>query len=164
MSDTIIREWYFGCYAVLTGAIFAWIYDNLRLCRRLIHHNRIMVNLEDLLYWTWCFCVSFVLLYYGNHGMIRAFAVAGAALGMFLYSMTLGRIYVKWGYILISKVLAPFRTLGRFVKNRLTHAVNHSTIKIRACMQVIHRKGERARDCHTSRKTKKKTGISSQKK
>lgn len=99
-----------------------------------------MVNLEDLLYWTWCFCVSFVLLYYGNHGMIRAFAVAGAALGMFLYSMTLGRIYVKWGYILISKVLAPFRTLGRFVKNRLTHAVNHSTIKIRACMQVIHRK------------------------
>ena len=59
---------------------------------------------------------------------------------------------------------SPFRTLGRFVKNRLTHAVNHSTIKIRACMQVIHRKGERARDCHTSRKTKKKTGISSQKK
>lgn len=164
MSDTIIREWYFGCYAVLTGAIFAWVYDNLRLCRRLIHHNRVMVNLEDLLYWTWCFCVSFVLLYYGNHGMIRAFAVAGAALGMFLYSMTLGRIYVKWGYILISKVLAPFRTLGRFVKNRLTHAVNHSTIKIRACMQVIHRKGERARDCHTSGKTKKKTGISSQKK
>lgn len=163
MSDTIIREWYFGCYAVAAGVIFAWVYDNLRLCRRLFHHNRVMVNLEDLLYWTWCFIVSFILLYYGNHGVIRAFAVAGAALGMFLYSMTFGRIYVKWGYILITKVLTPFRALWRFTKNGLTHAVNHSTIKIRACMQAIHREGERARGSQRSRKAKKKTGIPPQK-
>lgn len=162
MSDTIIREWYFGLYAVATGAVFAWVYDNLRLLRRLIRHNQVLVNLEDMLYWVWCFGASFVLLYYGNHGVIRTFAVVGAALGMLLYSITLGRVYVKWSYLVISRVLSPFLALGRFVKNGLTHAVNHSKIKIRACMQSIHRKGERARGSH--RKTKKKTGIPPQKK
>ena len=91
MSDTIIREWYFGCYAVLTGAIFAWGYDNLRLCRRLIHHNRVMVNLEDLLYFVYCGFQTFDMLYVYQNGTIRFYAIGAVGLGMILYERIVGR-------------------------------------------------------------------------
>ena len=49
----------------------AFAYDVLRLFRRLVRHGRFAVDIEDILYWTICFLLSFTLLYYGNNGVIR---------------------------------------------------------------------------------------------
>ena len=77
MSGTIIWEWYFLLYSIITGVGFAYIYDNIRLFRRIFRHKRWLVDIEDILYWVVCFFVSFYLLYYGNHGVVRFFAVIG---------------------------------------------------------------------------------------
>lgn len=83
MSETIIREWYFLLCSMLAGIFFAFVYDQIRLLRRLWRHGRMLVDVEDILYWIFCFLVSFYLLYYGNYGVVRFVAVLGAALGMF---------------------------------------------------------------------------------
>ena len=143
MSSTIIREWYLLWYAVAAGFAYAWVYDNLRLFRRLIKHGRILVDIEDLLYWVWCFVTSFVLLYYVNQGVIRAFAVVGAGAGMYLYYLTIGRFYVRVLYFLISKLCSPIICFWRFIKNGLTRIINHFKIKLTVFYTKRKEKGER---------------------
>lgn len=143
MSSTIIREWYLLWYAVAAGFAYAWVYDNLRLFRRFIKHGRILVDIEDLLYWVWCFVTSFVLLYYVNQGVIRAFAVVGAGAGMYLYCLTIGRFYVRVLYFLISKLCSPIIRFWRFIKNGLTRIINHFKIKLTVFYTKRKEKGER---------------------
>ena len=117
MSQTIIADLDLWLASIAAGACMAFAYDILRLFRRLVRHGRLAVDVEDLLYWTICFFVSFVLLYYGNNGVIRFVAVFGAALGMLLYVVTVGRIFVKVGYFLINKTIGSvFRFLGRIMR------------------------------------------------
>lgn len=139
MSATIIREWYFLLYAILTGFFFAFVYDNIRLLRKLFRHKRWMIDFEDMLFWLMCFLVSFSLLYYGNAGVVRFFAVLGAGAGMYLYCRTIGRFYVKVLYRLIMLLLSPYR----FMKIRLTHVKNHFTIKLREFVRVKYGKGDK---------------------
>ncbi len=105
MSGEIVKEWHFWLASILTGIFMAFVYDLLRLVRRLVRHGKIAVDLEDILYWTACFVLSFTLLYYGNNGVIRFAAVFGAAVGMFIYVMTMGRFFVKTSYLIIDKTV-----------------------------------------------------------
>lgn len=132
MSREIIREWHFWIASIVTGAGMAFSYDLIRLFRRLVRHGRIAIDLEDLLYWTACFAVSFTLLYYGNNGVIRFAAVLGAAVGMAVYVVTIGRFFVKISFWLIDKTVG--RCHKKYVqwKYRLTRAIFGNKIKLRA--------------------------------
>lgn len=117
MSETIIADLDLWLASIAAGACMAFAYDLLRLFRRLVRHGRFAVDVEDLLYWTVCFFASFTLLYYGNNGVIRFVAVFGAALGMLLYIVTLGRIFIKVTYFLINKTIgSAFRFLCRILR------------------------------------------------
>jgi len=105
MSGNIIREWHFWLASIATGACMAFAYDLLRLFRRLVRHGRFAVDLEDILYWSACFVISFSLLYYGNNGVIRFAAVFGAAIGMCIYILTLGRVFVRFSFFIIDKTI-----------------------------------------------------------
>lgn len=105
MSGEIVKEWHFWLVSIAAGAFLAFVYDVLRLFRRLVRHGRFAVDLEDILYWTACFGLSFTLLYYGNNGVIRFAAVFGAAVGMFVYTVTVGRFFVGVSYLIIDKTI-----------------------------------------------------------
>lgn len=124
MSREIIREWHFWMASMLTGVGMAFSYDIIRLFRRLVRHGRIAVDLEDLLYWTACFIVSFTLLYYGNNGVIRFAAVLGAAVGMAAYAVTIGRFFVRISFWFIDKTVG---SLGRMI------------VKIMKCLHPVLR-------------------------
>lgn len=128
MSGEIVREWNFWIVSMITGGCMAFAYDVLRLFRRLVRHGRFAVDIEDILYWTICFLLSFTLLYYGNNGVIRFAAVFGAAIGMLLYAVTVGRFFVKVSYWLIDK------TVGSLI--RLILKIVH---KIRQMLSPIKR-------------------------
>jgi len=128
MSGEIVREWNFWVVSMITGGCMAFAYDVLRLFRRLVRHGRFAVDIEDILYWTICFLLSFTLLYYGNNGVIRFAAVFGAAIGMLLYAVTVGRFFVKVSYWLIDK------TIGSLI--RLILKIVH---KIRQMLSPIKR-------------------------
>lgn len=114
MSGEIVRELHFWLVSIVTGVCMAFAYDVIRLFRRLISHGRLAVDLEDILYWTACFGLSFTLLYYGNNGVIRFAAVLGAAVGMFVYAITVGRFFVKISFLIIDKTVG---NLFRMIRN-----------------------------------------------
>ena len=160
MSGEIVKEWHFWLVSIATGAFLAFSYDVLRLFRRLVRHGRFAVDLEDILYWTACFGLSFTLLYYGNNGVIRFAAVFGAAVGMFVYAVTVGRFFVRVSYLVIDKTIGSlfrfFITL--FQKIRLTCTRNRHKMKIHS--QKHHRKKEKDGKGETTdgRKNKDKKG------
>ncbi len=117
MSKNIIADLDLWVISIATGVGMAFAYDLIRLFRRLVRHGRFAIDIEDLLYWTACFFTSFIILYYSNNGMIRFVAVLGAAIGMLLYNVSMGRIFVKFSYFLINKTIgSAVRFLCRIIK------------------------------------------------
>lgn len=133
MSGEIIKEWHFWIASIITGVCMAFSYDLIRLFRRLVRHGRIAVDLEDILYWTICFLFSFTLLYYGNNGVIRFAAVLGAAVGMSIYAVTLGRFFVKVSYWLIDKTVGNFlRMIAKLIKmiHKMLMPIKHKITRL----------------------------------
>lgn len=181
MSGEIVREWYFWLVSVAAGAVMAFSYDVIRLFRRLVRHGRFAVDFEDILYWTACFGLSFTLLYYGNNGVIRFAAVLGAAVGMFLYVMTLGRFFVRLGvwvidktignlFRLIRKIIRALKKLLRPIKNFvmknchrikmwLTRMANRHKMKLNKHREAKDGKGE-SMNVSKKRKRKRDAGVS----
>lgn len=127
MSKNIIADLDLWLVSIAAGVGMAFAYDLLRLFRRLVRHGRFAVDVEDLLYWTVCFFASFVILYYGNNGVIRFVAVLGAALGMLFYSVTIGKIFVRFSYFLINKTIgSAFRFLRKIIRglHKIVRSVN----------------------------------------
>ncbi len=103
MSQDIVNEVYFLIYSAVMGIIITFVYDFILIGRRLIKHNIFFVSLEDLFFWASCAIAVFYMLYEENNGILRWFAVFGAALGMLLYKKTVGMHFVGFMSALIKK-------------------------------------------------------------
>lgn len=159
MSEEIVRDGYFWLSAAGAGFVMAFVYDLLRLFRRVVRHKRILVDIEDILFWTACFFASFALLYYQNNGVIRFSAVLGAAAGMWLHSMTLGRLLaptvrlITWIKRGIARALLPIQRKYQLTSASFRH-------KIKTGYLSAKRKGEKRHGRSSGKKKKKDTGVS----
>lgn len=87
--------------AFLTGIYITFVYDLLRIFRRVVPQGTFMVSLEDILFWIYCTIKVFFLMYYESNGTLRWFAVLGAFVGMLLYRKAVSPFLVKYvSYIL----------------------------------------------------------------
>lgn len=149
MSENIMQEVYFLLHSIVMGVFITFLYDWLRIFRRVFKHNLLCLSIEDLLFWIACSISVFLMLYRENNGTLRWFAIIGAAVGMALYLLTVSRFFV--GFVskallalcgllqkLLTMLLKPFvfllkkqvrlmkkgrgrmRKLGHFLKNKLT--------------------------------------------
>lgn len=111
-------------HALLLGIFITFVYDLLRIFRRVVPHNGFFVALEDLAFWVYCGAEGYLLMYHESDGNLRWFAVLGAMTGMFLYKKLLSGLLVKYVSLALNKVLGvlgkiagfllkPFRLAGR---------------------------------------------------
>lgn len=141
VSESIFRETNILLAAMATGALLFFVYDLLRIVRRLIPHGTVWVAVEDVLFWLGSAVVIFVMLYQEADGSLRGFSIGGVVIGMLLYACLLSPFIVKGSVFLLEKILyvllrplvwlsrlirRPFRALGRkgskafrFFKKRL---------------------------------------------
>lgn len=103
MSQDIINEVYFLVYSALMGIVITFVYDFILIGRNIIRHNLFFISVEDFLFWAACAVAVFYMLYKENNGILRWFAVFGAALGMLLYKKIVGVRFVKLISVLIRK-------------------------------------------------------------
>ena len=137
----------FLLHSLMMGAFILFVYDILRVIRRVIPHGWFWVAVEDLVFWFYSGAEVFLLMYHESNGTLRWFAVTGALVGMFLYKKLFGRLFVKYvsrglGMLLKGigriwkRLFRPVRLAGRkvgngtrrlmgrqkrFLKNRLTY-------------------------------------------
>lgn len=143
----MVDENVFLLHSLFMGIFITFVYDLLRILRRVVSHGRLLVSAEDFAFWVYCGAEVFLLMYHESNGTLRWFAVTGAMAGMFLYNKLISRLFVKyvsWGLGKLLKgigrilrwLLRPVglagrkagrgtrRLLGRqkrFLKSRLTH-------------------------------------------
>ena len=93
-----------------------FVYDWLRILRRVIPHSLFFVSVEDFLFWVYCGAEVFLLLHRESNGMLRWFSVLGAGLGMTLYGKCFSSFLVKYISFLLCKILEVMRKItGSFL-------------------------------------------------
>lgn len=94
----------FLCHAFLLGIVITFVYDLLRILRRVFPHGSLLISLEDLLFWIYCGVEVFLLMYHESNGVLRWFAVLGAVLGMVLYGKFVSPVLIKYVSLFLKKV------------------------------------------------------------
>lgn len=100
--------------SILNGLFLGFIYDLLRVFRRIVKHSKWIVNVEDFIFWVFGSLIIFIEIFNDNDGILRGFLCIGVSIGLILY------------FLLISKlVLTIFMKLYAFLKK-----VFHIILKI----------------------------------
>ncbi len=105
LSESIYHELRFLLYSFLLGVIITFVYDNIRVFRRVLRHNNFFISIEDLIFWIGVSLSVFLLQHKENNGIFRWFSVVGAFLGMLIYRKIFSRFYIKQMTILLRKML-----------------------------------------------------------
>lgn len=115
-------ETVFMLYSLLLGIIITFIYDLLRIFRRVIAHNIFWISVEDICFWGFCATEVFLLMYHVSNGTMRWFAVMGALAGMLVYNQTVSRFLVKYLSLVLKKILGGIRKILRIIFKPVTMA------------------------------------------
>lgn len=147
MSREIVQELTFFTHSVLIGLVITFVYDWIRVLRRLFKHGTLLMSVEDLLFWLACGIGVFYMLYRENNGTLRWFAVLGAAVGMFFYKMIVRDVFVNIMSTCLYKIMwFVFRVLQIVLKpvKRLISAektfVLYTGRKLKKCKNFIKKR------------------------
>ncbi len=147
MSREIVQELTFFTHSVLIGLVITFVYDWIRVLRRLFKHGTLLMSVEDLLFWLACGIGVFYMLYRENNGTLRWFAVLGAAVGMFFYKMIVRDSFVNIMSTCLHKIMwFVFRVLQIVLKpvKRLISAektfVLYTGKKLKKCKNFIKKR------------------------
>lgn len=80
-----------GCFFA-AGIVMGLFYELLRAARILVRHNAAAVFIEDVLFFSACGFISFVIALSVGIGYFRIYYVFFETLGAILYFLTLGRV------------------------------------------------------------------------
>lgn len=147
----MVSENEFLIHALLLGLFFSFVYDLLRIARRVVRHNAFLVSLEDLGFWIYCGAEVFLLMYHESNGTLRWFAVMGALAGMLAYGKTISPFFVKYASLglqkalqLLSKCLrwlfTPLRLLAGKTKKGAKKAGRNLRVSGRKALRMIKNK------------------------
>ena len=106
MNDAIWLELRFFGASVLWGMFLLIIYDMLRIIRRIVKHNSIIVGIQDVFYWVICSILIFRMMYKQNDGIIRGFAILAMLIGMIIYHYGISNGFVNLVSNCINKILS----------------------------------------------------------
>lgn len=102
-------------YALIMGIFITFVYDILRIFRRVVPHNNFWVSVEDLLFWIYCAAEVFLLMYYQGNGTLRWFAILGALVGMGSYKKLISPFFVKYVTLVLNKLIEPIVKVGKWI-------------------------------------------------
>lgn len=124
MNEAITVELQFFLISILWGVLIILTYDILRILRRLIPHNAIVLAIEDIIFWVLASLFIFAMIYTMNNGTIRGFSVMGMGIGMTLYHFIFSELFVKWMTKAFLLLLRPICILISRIKRVLKFVVS----------------------------------------
>ena len=126
ISESIWKECNFFLNAMLFGIFMTFLYDTIRILRRVFVHRGFLTGLEDICFWLICTVLIIQLFAKQNSGSVRLFAIIASMLGMTIYLMTISRMYVTY----VAKVLRFINQKLFCLKKKLTGFVKITIMKL----------------------------------
>ena len=134
INEVIIWELYALVVSFFNGVLLAWVYDNIRVFRRIRRHKTIIfMSIEDIVYGIYAGISVFLMRFRVSDGIIRGFIIMGIAVGAFLYFKILSSIYIRWSVKIIKFLLKPIC----FILKNVVHII---TIPVRSLKIYIKRR------------------------
>lgn len=134
INEVIIWELYALAVSFFNGVLLAWVYDNIRVFRRIRRHKTIIfMSIEDIVYGIYAGISVFLMCFRVSDGIIRGFIIMGIAVGAFLYFKILSSIYIRWSVKIIKFLLKPIC----FILKNVVHII---TIPVRSLKMYIKRR------------------------
>lgn len=157
MSSLIIWEANYLLLCFVYGVILAFVYDILRIFRIIIPHGSLMTAAEDIIYWTGAAIGMFLVLYEGDNGTIRWFAIGASAVAVVLVNICVSRFTVP----LIGGLLAkPIRFLTKVLKKIYVKYIKKQLKSLQKKGKMIktksHAKASAVKRCVNGSRKKKK--------
>ena len=155
MSQDIVQEAVFFLHSILMGLVITFAYDWILIFRELVAHGRFLMSIEDFIYWFMCGISVFYVLYKENNGVLRWFAVVGAALGMLFYKLTIKYRFINimtkcihkimwFVFRIIQVMLRPLKCLFlagrrcvRYAMRKLKKVKEFIQKRLTACIKTI---------------------------
>lgn len=125
------------------GVWFSFLYDGLRILRRVFPRGILLVSLEDLGFWIYCGAEVFVMMQRESNGSLRWYGVLAALVGMWLYLRFISPLLLRYGVKGLRLITVPLGKglgkLGELMKKGLTGCGRRLRIKLSRVRD--HRKG-----------------------
>ena len=96
MSQVILKEIQTVGTAFVSGAFITFVYDLLRIFRRVISHGNAWIGVEDCFFWIWTSLWIFSVLYRENDGSLRFYTILAMVLGMIIYNRSISEFFVSF--------------------------------------------------------------------
>ena len=97
--------------SLLIGLILGIFYDFIKIFRKYVLHNNIIINIEDTIYWIFMSIVIFLVVLYQNDGEIRNFFIIGIFTSVILYHFLISKIFIK----IFIKIINLFLLIFSFI-------------------------------------------------
>lgn len=130
------RDTIFLLQAMGAGVLIPFLYDWLRIFRKVVPHKQFVVSLEDFFFWVFCAISVFLWMYRVSNGSMRWFAVAGALFSMYLYKAWWSEFFVN----ILAKLLNRLLGILKKVLYRLTAPVRFFGRKVHTLGQKVGRR------------------------
>lgn len=156
MYSTVQSETAFFLISVLSGAIIAFLYDILRIKRRIVAASDSVVNGEDILFFAFAAAFLFYVAFKKNGGEVRLQGFLGGGLGIFLYAalvrnrfVNLGETILKWliktAVLVFKTALFPLLIVFRALKKPVRIVAWYTGRALRRARRVARCQKERAK-------------------
>jgi len=116
-------------HALLMGIFITFVYDIIRIFRRVLPHGGFLISLEDIGFWVYCAAEVFLLMYHESNGTLRWFAVLGALVGMVTYKKIVSNFFVKYVSLFLQRILHYLGMIGSFC-SKPVRAMGRNTAKL----------------------------------
>lgn len=97
------------------GMVIGVLYDLFRILRLSFTDHKVIVVIQDILFWSVSAVLSFLFVFVVNNGAFRSFLAIGEIAGFALYYFTLGALIFKISGWLVGGIKAVFRFLLRML-------------------------------------------------
>jgi len=101
--------------SIIIGSISRFVYDLVKVLRRLIKHNIFFIHVEDFIYWLIISSATFFIMLRVNLGEIRNFCICGAFVGMLIYSLCLSNLITSFIFNLVSGLIKIITSLIKII-------------------------------------------------
>lgn len=162
MNEAITVELQFFLISILWGVLIILAYDILRILRRLIPHNAIVLAIEDIIFWVLASLFIFAMIYTMNNGTIRGFSVMGMGIGMTLYHFIFSELFVKWmtkAFLLLLRpiciLINRIKRVLRFVVSKLKKAFSKLYFQLKKTVKSVRIALNKKREVRNAKRSRR---------
>jgi spore cortex biosynthesis protein YabQ len=111
----VTQENEFLLHAMEMGIFLAFVYDVLRVLRRVIPRGAVLTSLEDLAFWCFLTGEALRLLHYENHGILRWYAILATGAGIWAYERLASPLFLKYATLVMKKLLTGLFQVAKII-------------------------------------------------